>query len=79
MHRIEPRPRAIFFFIFMVHDKSHVCIYLDNFYYYVGTRLREQLLQNYNAQRHTVFFKDTLTIEDEKLFKACRSVCSPVC
>ena len=40
----------------------------------------EQLLQNYKAQRHTVFFfKDILTIEDEKLFKACKSVCSSVC
>ena len=25
------------------------------------------------------FFKDTLSIEDEKLFKACKSVCSSVC
>ena len=25
------------------------------------------------------FFKDTLSIDDEKLFKACKSVCSSVC
>ena len=25
------------------------------------------------------FFKDTLSIEDENLFKACKSVCSSVC
>ena len=25
------------------------------------------------------FLKDTLSIEDEKLFKACKSVCSSVC
>ena len=35
----------------------------------------DQLLQNYKVQRYAVFFKDTLTIEDEKLFKACKSVC----
>ena len=37
-------------------------------------RLREQLLQQYKAQRHAVPFKTTLSIEDKKLFKACRSV-----
>ena len=44
------------------------------------TRPCEQLLlQNYKAQRHAVFFlQDTLTIEDEKVFKACRSVCLSV-
>ena len=42
-------------------------------------RPREQLLLlNYNTQRHAVFFKDTLTIEDEKLFRPCRSVRSSV-
>ena len=40
-------------------------------------RPREQLLlQNYKVQRHAVFLKDTLSIEDDKLFKPCRSVCS---
>ena len=29
-------------------------------------------------QRHAVFLKDTLTIEDEKLFRPCRSVHSSV-
>ena len=39
-------------------------------------RPREHLLpQNYMAQRYAVFLKDTLTIQDEKLFKACKSVC----
>ena len=38
-----------------------------------------RLLQNDKAQRHAVFLKDALPIEDEKLFKACRSVCSSVC
>ena len=33
------------------------------------TRPRDMLL----------FLKDTLSIEDEKLFKACKSVCSSVC
>ena len=39
-------------------------------------RPREQLLLlNYNIQRHAgLFLKDTLTIEDEKLCKPCRSV-----
>ena len=32
--------------------------------------LHERLLQNYKAQRHAVFIKDTLFIEGEKLFKA---------
>ena len=42
-------------------------------------RPREQLLLlNPETQRHTVSLKDTLTIEDEKLFKACRSVCLSV-
>ena len=41
--------------------------------------LRKQLLfQNYKEQRHAVFLEDTLSIEDEKVFKACRSVHSSV-
>ena len=42
-------------------------------------RPHEQLLLlNYKTQRRAAFLKDTLTIEDEKLFKAYRSVCSSV-
>ena len=41
-------------------------------------RPREQFLQNHKTQIHAVSFKDTLTIVDENLFKACRSVLSSV-
>ena len=48
--------------------------FFSSFFYVVTLRHgcmhpcpREQvLLQNYKAQRHGVFFKDTLCIEDEK-------------
>ena len=43
------------------------------------TRPRPPLLQKYKAQRRAVFLKATLSIEDENLFKACKSVCSSVC
>ena len=45
------------------------------------TRPREQLLlQKTTRPRDMLFFlKDTLSIEDENLFKACKSVCSSVC
>ena len=47
----------------------------------VGVRVR---LNNFSSKttrpRDMLFFlKDTLSIEDEKLFKACKSVCSSVC
>ena len=47
----------------------------------VGVRVR---VNNFSSKttrpRDVLFFlKDTLSIEDEKLFKACKSVCSSVC
>ena len=33
------------------------------------------LLQTTRPRDMLIFLKDTLTIKDEKLFKACRSVC----
>ena len=47
----------------------------------VGVRAR---VNNFSSKttrpRDVLFFlKDTLSIEDEKLFKACKSVCSSVC
>ena len=46
-----------------------------------GVRVR---VNNFSSKttrpRDVLFFlKDTLSIEDEKLFKACKSVCSSVC
>ena len=47
----------------------------------VGVRVR---VNNFSSEttrpRDVLFFlKDTLSIEDEKLFNACKSVCSSVC
>ena len=49
----------------------------------VGVRGRVRM-NNFSSKttrpRDVLFFlKDTLSIEDEKLFKACKSVCSSVC
>ena len=49
----------------------------------VGVRVRIRV-NNFSSKttrpRDVLFFlKDTLSIEDEKLFKACKSVCSSVC
>ena len=51
----------------------------------VGIRVRVRVrVNNFSSKttrpRDVLFFlKDTLSIEDEKLFKACKSVCSSVC
>ena len=53
----------------------------------VGVRVRVRVrvrVNNFSSKttrpRDVLFFlKDTLSIEDEKLFKACKSVCSSVC
>ena len=49
----------------------------------VGVRVHVRV-NNFSSKttrpRDVLFFlKDTLSIEDEKLFKACKSVCSSVC
>ena len=51
----------------------------------VGVRIRVRVRVNNFFSKTTrprdmlFFLKDTLSIEDEKLFKACKSVCSSVC
>ena len=47
----------------------------------VGVRVRvNNFFSKTTRPRDMLFFlKDTLSIEDEKLFKACKSVCSSVC
>ena len=49
----------------------------------MGVRVRirvNNLFSKTTRPRDVLFFlKDTLSIEDEKLFKACKSVCSSVC
>ena len=47
----------------------------------VGVRVRvNNFFSKTTRPREMLFFlKDTLSIEDEKLFKACKSVCSSVC
>ena len=51
----------------------------------VGVRVRVRIRVNNFFSKTTrprdvlFFLKDTLSIEDEKLFKACKSVCSSVC
>ena len=51
----------------------------------VGVRVHVRVrVNNFSSKttrpRDVLFFlKDTLSIEDEKLFKACKSVCSSVC
>ena len=47
----------------------------------VGVRVRvNNFFSKTTRPRDMLFFlKDTLSFEDEKLFKACKSVCSSVC
>ena len=47
----------------------------------MGVRVRvNNFFSKTTRPRDMLFFlKDTLSIEDEKLFKACKSVCSSVC
>ena len=46
----------------------------------VGVRVLVNNFSKTTRPRDMLFFlKDTLSIEDEKLFKACKSVCSSVC
>ena len=47
----------------------------------VGVRVRvNNSFSKTTKPRDMLFFlKDTLSFEDEKLFKACKSVCSSVC
>ena len=47
----------------------------------VHVRVRVNIFSSKTTRpRDMLFFlKDTLSIEDEKLFKACKSVCSSVC
>ena len=45
----------------------------------VGVRVRVNNFSKTTRPRDVLFLKDTLSIEDEKLFKACKSVCSSVC
>ena len=45
-----------------------------------GVGVRVNNFSETTRPRDMLFFlKDTLSIEDEKLFKACKSVCSSVC
>ena len=62
------------------HDQKHVFM---SSLCGVGVRVRVRV-NNFSSKttrpRDVLFFlKDTLSIEDEKLFKACKSVCSSVC
>ena len=43
-----------------------------------GTHTRKQLLQSTRPTDMLYLLKDTLSVEDEHLFKACRSVCLSV-
>ena len=45
----------------------------------VGVRVNNFFSKTTRPRDMLVFLKDTLSIEDEKLFKACKSVCSSVC
>ena len=46
----------------------------------VGVRFRVNNFSKTTRPRDMLFFlKDTLSIEDEKVFKVCKSVCSSVC
>ena len=45
----------------------------------VGVRVNNFSSKTTRPRDVLFFLKDTLSIEDEKLFKACKSVCSSVC
>ena len=63
----------------------HFCISINIFMSSlcgVGVRIRVRVnnFSKTTRPRDMLFFlKDTLSIKDEKLFKACKSVCSSVC
>ena len=59
------RPRDMLFFM------SSLCG--------VGVRVNNFSSKTTRPRDVLFFLKDTLSIEDEKLFKACKSVCSSVC
>ena len=67
------RPRACCFLCQSADIMSSLCG--------VGVRVRvNNFFSKTTRPRDMPFFlKDTLSIEDEKLFKACKSVCSSVC
>ena len=75
----------IFTVRYMFHNKANAV--LINIYVFmsslcgVGVRVRvSNFFSKTTRPRDMLFFlKDTLSIEDEKLFKACKSVCSSVC
>ena len=58
----------------------HICIIMSSLCG-VGVRVRvNNFFSKTTRPRDMLYFlKDTLSIEDEKLFKACKSVCSSVC
>ena len=64
---------VVIFFLFLCQLMSSLCG--------VGVRVRvNNFFSKTTRPRDMLFFlKDTLSIEDEKLFKACKSVCSSVC
>ena len=45
----------------------------------VGVRVNNFFSKTTRPRDMLFFLKDTLSIEDEKLFKACKSICSSVC
>ena len=60
--------------IFMSADLADIMLSLCGIGVYVNTSPKVQGLETC-----CFFLKDTLSIEDEKLFKACKSACSSVC
>ena len=65
---IKSTTKFNFYVITLRRGRTRVRVRVNNFFSKT-TRPRDMLF----------FLKDTLSIEDEKLFKACKSVCSSVC
>ena len=68
MYKTVEKPLIL---IFMSADMSSLCG--------VGVRVNNFFSKTTRPRDMLFFLKDTLSIEDEKLFKACKSVCSSVC
>ena len=58
--------------------RRHILVFMSSLCG-VGVRVNNFFSKTTRPRDMLFFLKDTLSIEDEKLFKACKSVCSSVC
>ena len=67
------------YLIFLIFMSADIMLSLCGVGVCVRVRVNNFFSKTTRPRDMLFFFKDTLSIEDEKLFKACKSVCSSVC